>query len=179
MEWDFFEAAGLLPQLSYEGQRVLKSLFAVHWQLLNKIKESPLDLLVRPAAIAPRDGSSPLDAPPGDRGARGADRPTRRTAGGVARRLIARPAGAARRAAACLASPRASPRWRGLPTAALEFVSRRLGGLQANQPQQFQRIRRRRDAAVQPVVERHLLPPVLFDERFGEVNGLSQGAERR
>ena len=45
IELEFYEAAPLLNCLSFDGQRVLKSLLAWHWELLNRIKQHPLLLL--------------------------------------------------------------------------------------------------------------------------------------
>ncbi len=45
IELEFYEAAPILRFLSFDGQRVLKSLFAWHWELLTKIKQDPLRLL--------------------------------------------------------------------------------------------------------------------------------------
>ncbi len=48
VELEFFEGTALSSYLSFDGQRVLRSLFAVHWHLLNRIKEDPLHLLQTP-----------------------------------------------------------------------------------------------------------------------------------
>ena len=45
VELEFFEGTSLAAHLSFDGQRVLKSLFSVHWHLLNHIKQDPLHLL--------------------------------------------------------------------------------------------------------------------------------------
>jgi phytoene/squalene synthetase len=44
VELVFFEGSALANYLGFDGLRVLKSLFSVHWRLLNRIKENPLGL---------------------------------------------------------------------------------------------------------------------------------------
>jgi phytoene/squalene synthetase len=45
IEQEFYESAALLHHVSFDGQRVLKSLFALHWELLNHLKQDPLSVL--------------------------------------------------------------------------------------------------------------------------------------
>ncbi len=55
IELEFYEAAPLLNYLSFDGQRVLKSLLAWHWELLNRIKQDPLSLLEHRVALNRRE----------------------------------------------------------------------------------------------------------------------------
>ena len=45
IEMEFFEASPLIDFLSFDGQRIMKSVFAVHWELLNKCKHDPYVLV--------------------------------------------------------------------------------------------------------------------------------------
>lgn len=45
IEQEFFESARVLQYVSFDGQRVLKSLLAWHWELLNRVKQDPLAVL--------------------------------------------------------------------------------------------------------------------------------------
>jgi phytoene/squalene synthetase len=55
IELDFFEAAPLIGYLSFDGQRVMKSLLGLHWELLTRIKENPLTLLEHTLALTRRE----------------------------------------------------------------------------------------------------------------------------
>ncbi len=55
IELEFFEGASLFPYLNFDGQRILKSLFAVHWYLLNRIKEDPCHALNTPIGLSRRE----------------------------------------------------------------------------------------------------------------------------
>jgi hypothetical protein len=55
IELDFFESAALLNHLVHDGQRVLKSILAIHWELLNRIKENPAMLLAQSIALNRRE----------------------------------------------------------------------------------------------------------------------------
>lgn len=52
IEQEFYQAAPLLNYLSFDGQRVLKSLLAWHWELLNRLKQDPLYLLDHHLALS-------------------------------------------------------------------------------------------------------------------------------
>ena len=45
IEFEFFEANPLINFLSFDGQRIMRSAFAVHWDLLNKCKHDPFALI--------------------------------------------------------------------------------------------------------------------------------------
>jgi phytoene/squalene synthetase len=47
IELDFYEGGPLLHHLSFDGKRVLKSLLAWHWELLNKLKHEPAAALAQ------------------------------------------------------------------------------------------------------------------------------------
>lgn len=52
IELEFFEGSSLMDFLSIDGQRMVKSLFAAHWHLLNKIKQDPHVLLYDPVTLS-------------------------------------------------------------------------------------------------------------------------------
>ncbi len=52
IELEFYDAAPILRLVSYDGQRILKSLFAWHWELLTKIKLDPLRLLTHSVQLS-------------------------------------------------------------------------------------------------------------------------------
>lgn len=55
IEQEFYESAGLLHHVSFDGQRVLKSLFAWHWDLLNHLKQDPLSVLTGRTDLSRRE----------------------------------------------------------------------------------------------------------------------------
>jgi hypothetical protein len=52
VELAFFAGSPLLDHLNLEGRRILKSLLAIHWHLLNRIKENPQRLLQHPNGLS-------------------------------------------------------------------------------------------------------------------------------